>query len=80
MKTDSIFLRFFKNQAELARILSGGDQTITNRARIKAHRIWNGSKPSDDEINLIYQATNGALDGNYFCGITQPKLTKRRKP
>lgn len=76
MSVEIIISKFFKNQAELARLIAGGE--ITRAARIKAHRIWNGTRePNHKELSLIYVATKGALDANFFSGL--PTKSKKRK-
>jgi len=79
MTDESILTKLFKNQAALALVISGGD-TITTAARIKANRIWHGlRKPSQEELSLICDATNGAIDANYFYGIKPTKKVKKSK-
>lgn len=73
IKTD--LLKFFKTQADLAFVISGG--SVNNASRIKAHRIFQGKgKPTQEEIVLIYKATKGKIDANYFSGLPIKKLKK----
>lgn len=75
MEVENVIPKFFKNQAELARVIAGGK--ITRAKRLKAHRIWNGLRnPTDEELAFIYQATKGGIDANYFSGL--PTKKKRR--
>jgi hypothetical protein len=64
-------------QDGLARILSNGEK-IEPRIRVKAHRIWHGQKPSDEEMLRIYDATNGKLDANFWHGLDSETKVKKR--
>jgi predicted XRE-type DNA-binding protein len=56
-----------KNQADLARMIG--------RDRVRAHRIvTKGSKPTDEEMLNIFNATSGQVTANDFYELpTKPK-------
>lgn len=57
-----------KTQADLGRIIG--------RYAVRAHRIIRGSKPTDEEMRLIFEATNGQVNANDFYDL--PKKSKRK--
>jgi hypothetical protein len=64
-----------KSQKALAEILGNGD--LCPRLTVRAHRIWHGAIPNDNDIKVIYSATKGAVSANDFYGLN-PKPTKKR--
>lgn len=62
-----------KSQTELARILAG--EPITAKARVRAHRVWNGARLHDDEIAILHKSTDGRIDANTVIGL-RPKRKK----
>ena len=75
MNKDNIFQKLGFTQSKIAEIISGG--VVTTKHRVRAHRIWNGQRPDDDDLLLLYKATNGVLDANLFYGL--PKKPKRKR-
>ncbi len=63
------------NQSALAEILGKG--TVTPKVRVRAHRIWHGARPGDEDLILINAATNGKVSPNDF--ILPAKQKKARK-
>lgn len=53
------------NQAWLARILANGEPAAVKH-RLRAMRIWRGSKPRDEEMALVYKATKGKVKAQDF--------------
>lgn len=65
-------------QITLAKIIAGAGE-VDNRIRVRAHRIWNGQKPSDDEMQLIYADTDGRVTANVWYGIPSYQKPKKQK-
>lgn len=53
------------NQAWLAKILANGEPVL-GKHRVRALRIWRGSKPRDDEMALVHKATKGKVKAQDF--------------
>lgn len=58
----------FPNQSDLAEIIKREDE-VTDRDRVRAHRIWHGAKPKDEEMLLIFQASKGKVTANDFYNL-----------
>lgn len=65
------------NQIHLAEIIKRGKK-VTDRDRVRAHRLWHGAKPKEQEIQVIYEASNGLVDANSFYELE--KKTKSKTP
>lgn len=65
-------------QATLAKIISA-DGVVTDNIRVRAHRIWHGQKPADDEMLRIVEFTNGELSANIWFGIPDNFTEKSSK-
>lgn len=59
-----------KKQADLARIIKRGEE-VTKRDRVRAHRIFHGSMPNEEEMPKIFNDTRGQVTANDFYGIRE---------
>lgn len=68
MKIEKRLKKHGLTQTGVAKILSRGDP-ITPNVRIRAHRIWHGTKPNDEEMALLFESTGGKVSPNIWFGL-----------
>lgn len=52
-------------QADLAKIIRRG-VAVEPKDRVRAHRIWHGRVPGDEDMRAIYTASSGEVTANDF--------------
>lgn len=75
MTSENVFQQCGLTQATLAKMISGTG-VITNKLRIRAHRIWHGAMPHEAEMKIIHEATG--LSADVFYGLKKPKSKPKR--
>lgn len=78
MKVSEALQNLGLTQHNLAKIIAGADD-INGRIRTRAHRIWHGTKPSDEEMQMIDAATGGNVTANIWFGIIPSTKPKRKR-
>lgn len=68
--------KWSQNQGHLAEVIKRG-KVVTDRDKVRAHRIWHGATPKREEMLKIFTASNGLVTANDFFGLPAIIVTKK---